>query len=55
MPQLNPTPWFAIMVFSWVVFLAIIPPKILAHTYPNEPAHQSSEKMMMEPWAWPWF
>nr|AAX77268.1 ATPase 8 [Cottus cf. cognatus UAIC 11746.01] len=54
MPQLNPTPWFAILVFSWLVFLVIIPPKVMAHTFPNEPTLQSAEKPKTEPWTWPW-
>nr|AAP75465.1 ATP synthase 8 [Pomacentrus vaiuli]QUJ18500.1 ATP synthase protein 8 [Pomacentrus vaiuli] len=54
MPQLNPAPWFAILVFSWLVFLTVIPPKVLAHTTPNDPTHQSAEKPKTEPWTWPW-
>nr|UXB57266.1 ATP synthase F0 subunit 8 [Siphateles bicolor]UXB57435.1 ATP synthase F0 subunit 8 [Siphateles bicolor eurysoma]UXB58020.1 ATP synthase F0 subunit 8 [Siphateles bicolor] len=54
MPQLNPNPWFAILVFSWVVFLTIIPTKVLNHTTPNEPAPMSEEKHKTEPWNWPW-
>nr|YP_003058356.1 ATP synthase F0 subunit 8 [Oryzias luzonensis]BAH84884.1 ATPase subunit 8 [Oryzias luzonensis] len=54
MPQLNPAPWFAIMVFSWLVFLAVIPPKILTHHFPNEPAPQSVKKTKAQTWTWPW-
>nr|WNH24022.1 ATP synthase F0 subunit 8 [Stomias affinis] len=54
MPQLNPAPWFAILVFAWLVFLIIIPPKVLAHTFPNEPAPLSTDKTKTEPWNWPW-
>nr|YP_003331111.1 ATP synthase F0 subunit 8 [Talismania bifurcata]BAI50316.1 ATPase subunits 8 [Talismania bifurcata] len=54
MPQLNPAPWFAILMFSWFVFLTVIPPKILAHTFANEPATLSTEKTKPEPWNWPW-
>nr|YP_010956410.1 ATP synthase F0 subunit 8 [Hyporhamphus meeki]WMY89503.1 ATP synthase F0 subunit 8 [Hyporhamphus meeki]WNH22002.1 ATP synthase F0 subunit 8 [Hyporhamphus unifasciatus]WNH22093.1 ATP synthase F0 subunit 8 [Hyporhamphus meeki] len=54
MPQLNPAPWFAILVFTWLVFLAFIPPKVLAHTFPNEPASQSTKTPKTEPWNWPW-
>nr|QUJ18403.1 ATP synthase protein 8 [Chrysiptera taupou] len=54
MPQLNPAPWLLIMLFSWVVFLIIIPPKILSHATPNEPTLQSIETPKAEPWAWPW-
>ncbi|NP_008294.1 ATP synthase F0 subunit 8 (mitochondrion) [Oncorhynchus nerka] len=54
MPQLNPAPWFAILVFSWLVFLTVIPPKVLGHTFTNEPTSQSTEKAKPEPWNWPW-
>nr|AAP75245.1 ATP synthase 8 [Chromis multilineata]AGR91770.1 ATP synthetase subunit 8 [Chromis multilineata]AGR91772.1 ATP synthetase subunit 8 [Chromis multilineata]AGR91774.1 ATP synthetase subunit 8 [Chromis multilineata]AGR91776.1 ATP synthetase subunit 8 [Chromis multilineata] len=55
MPQLNPAPWFLIMVFSWLIFLTILPPKILAHLSPNEPTLQSTEKPQTESWNWPWY
>ncbi|YP_003434313.1 ATP synthase F0 subunit 8 (mitochondrion) [Cheilinus undulatus] len=54
MPQLNPTPWFAILIFTWLVFLTIIPPKVSTHTFPNEPTSRSTEKPQTEPWNWPW-
>nr|WNH17295.1 ATP synthase F0 subunit 8 [Decapterus punctatus] len=54
MPQLNPAPWFAILTFSWLIFLTVIPPKVMAHTFPNEPAPQSAEKPKTSPWTWPW-
>nr|ALD50850.1 ATP synthase F0 subunit 8 [Sander vitreus] len=55
MPQLNPTPWLAILVFTWLVFLIIIPTKVMAHAYPNEPATQSTEKPKKEAWTWSWY
>nr|WNH17906.1 ATP synthase F0 subunit 8 [Kuhlia sandvicensis] len=54
MPQLNPAPWFAILTFSWVVFLAILPSKVIAHTFPNEPTSQATKKAETDPWNWPW-
>nr|YP_003734654.1 ATP synthase F0 subunit 8 [Pellona flavipinnis]BAJ09830.1 ATPase subunits 8 [Pellona flavipinnis] len=54
MPQLNPAPWFLILIFSWFVFLTILPPKILAHKFSNEPT-TSTEKSKPEPWNWPWY
>nr|YP_009243186.1 ATP synthase F0 subunit 8 [Etroplus suratensis]AMR00361.1 ATP synthase F0 subunit 8 [Etroplus suratensis]AOR40966.1 ATPase subunit 8 [Etroplus suratensis] len=54
MPQLNPAPWFAILVFAWLIFLTIIPPKILGHSFPNEPTPQSTQKPQTESWTWPW-
>nr|WNH20052.1 ATP synthase F0 subunit 8 [Thalassoma trilobatum]WNH20897.1 ATP synthase F0 subunit 8 [Thalassoma purpureum] len=54
MPQLNPSPWFGILMFSWFIFLTLIPPKVLAHTFPNEPTSQSTETSPSAPWTWPW-
>nr|YP_010892714.1 ATP synthase F0 subunit 8 [Craterocephalus fluviatilis]ADX31742.1 ATPase subunit 8 [Craterocephalus fluviatilis]ADX31745.1 ATPase subunit 8 [Craterocephalus fluviatilis]ADX31748.1 ATPase subunit 8 [Craterocephalus fluviatilis]ADX31751.1 ATPase subunit 8 [Craterocephalus fluviatilis]ADX31754.1 ATPase subunit 8 [Craterocephalus fluviatilis] len=55
MPQLNPSPWFALLVFTWLIFLIIIPPKVLAHISPNEPTIHSAEKPKTQPWNWPWY
>nr|YP_007475245.1 ATP synthase F0 subunit 8 [Oxyurichthys formosanus]AGC93479.1 ATP synthase F0 subunit 8 [Oxyurichthys formosanus] len=54
MPQLNPAPWFAILVFSWLVFLTIVVPKVLSHTIPNEPVPQDSDTLETTAWPWPW-
>nr|WNH23068.1 ATP synthase F0 subunit 8 [Otophidium dormitator] len=54
MPQLNPDPWFMIMICTWAVLLVIIPPKILAHNYPNEPTAKSTKTTHSNPWTLPW-
>uniref|UniRef100_UPI0030FEE1F0 ATP synthase F0 subunit 8 n=1 Tax=Menticirrhus americanus TaxID=278734 RepID=UPI0030FEE1F0 len=54
MPQLNPSPWLAILVFSWLTFLTLVPPKIMAHIFPNEPSPQSTEMFKTGIWNWPW-
>nr|WNH21690.1 ATP synthase F0 subunit 8 [Starksia lepicoelia] len=54
MPQLNPAPWFAILVFTWLVFTTIIPPKVLAHTFPHEPTTITAEEIKTESWNWQW-
>nr|YP_010892688.1 ATP synthase F0 subunit 8 [Ambassis agassizii]WJQ22015.1 ATP synthase F0 subunit 8 [Ambassis agassizii]WJQ22028.1 ATP synthase F0 subunit 8 [Ambassis agassizii] len=54
MPQLNPAPWFSILVFSWLVFLLLLPAKVMAHQTPNEPSPQSTENPQTSPWNWPW-
>nr|YP_009312130.1 ATP synthase F0 subunit 8 [Chagunius chagunio]BAV71501.1 ATPase subunit 8 [Chagunius chagunio] len=54
MPQLNPSPWFAILLLSWMTFLIIIPAKVLAHNSPNEPVPVSTEEHKTEPWTWSW-
>nr|YP_010937969.1 ATP synthase F0 subunit 8 [Pegasus sinensis]WKY95824.1 ATP synthase F0 subunit 8 [Pegasus sinensis] len=51
MPQLNPSPWFLIMLFSWLVLLTLVFPKIMQHESTNEPAHQSAKALMTTPWA----
>nr|YP_009431892.1 ATP synthase F0 subunit 8 [Johnius carouna]ATA66316.1 ATP synthase F0 subunit 8 [Johnius carouna] len=54
MPQLNPSPWLAIMMLSWLTFLIIVPPKIMTHLYPNGFVSRSSEELKMSTWNWPW-
>nr|YP_009348687.1 ATPase subunit 8 [Opsopoeodus emiliae]BAW88136.1 ATPase subunit 8 [Opsopoeodus emiliae] len=54
MPQLNPNPWFAILVFSWLIFLTIIPLKVLNHLTPNEPVLMNEDKHSTDSWNWPW-
>nr|WNH37465.1 ATP synthase F0 subunit 8 [Serranus annularis] len=55
MPQLNPSPWFAIMFFSWLVFLTIVIPKIMNHSYPNDLSSQDAKAFDYDTWSWPWF
>nr|YP_010956813.1 ATP synthase F0 subunit 8 [Prionotus evolans]WMY89932.1 ATP synthase F0 subunit 8 [Prionotus evolans] len=54
MPQLNPSPWFATIIFTWLVFLVILPSKVMAHEFPNEPTLLSAKMPKTEPWTWPW-
>ncbi|YP_138244.1 ATP synthase F0 subunit 8 (mitochondrion) [Myxocyprinus asiaticus] len=54
MPQLNPAPWFAILVFSWMIFLTIAPTGMVNHVFTNEPTPVSAEKHKNESWDWPW-
>nr|YP_010360235.1 ATP synthase F0 subunit 8 [Opsarius caudiocellatus]UNQ32319.1 ATP synthase F0 subunit 8 [Opsarius caudiocellatus] len=54
MPQLNPDPWFFTLVLSWVVFLTIIPTKVLAYIQPNEPALMDADSHKFGSWNWPW-
>nr|WRM53584.1 ATP synthase F0 subunit 8 [Rubricatochromis lifalili] len=55
MPQLNLSPWFTIMIFSWLLFSAAIPPKLIAHAFPDHPAFQLPGGAEPLHWAWPWF
>nr|BBA12801.1 ATPase subunit 8 [Kraemeria cunicularia] len=54
MPQLNPAPWFYILVFSWLVILTLVIPKVNAHLSTNSPHPQSTKIPKTTPWAWPW-
>nr|ACV95825.1 ATP synthase subunit 8 [Macrodon ancylodon] len=54
MPQLDPTPWLAIMAFTWLVFLVALPPKIMAHLFSNEATSQDTETSKTQTWNWPW-
>nr|YP_009117090.1 ATP synthase F0 subunit 8 [Pelotretis flavilatus]AGI78925.1 ATP synthase F0 subunit 8 [Pelotretis flavilatus] len=54
MPQLNPSPWFAILVFSWLIFLTIIPMKIIKHIFPNAMTALSTKAPITMTWYWPW-
>nr|YP_220645.1 ATP synthase F0 subunit 8 [Latimeria menadoensis]ACX31753.1 ATP synthase F0 subunit 8 [Latimeria menadoensis]BAD90820.1 ATPase subunits 8 [Latimeria menadoensis] len=54
MPQLNPSPWLLILLFSWFIFLTMLPSKTQLHTFPNMPSTQNMCKQEPEPWTWPW-
>nr|AAP41253.1 ATPase subunit 8 [Strongylura n. sp. EEEB-2000]AAP41255.1 ATPase subunit 8 [Strongylura n. sp. EEEB-2000] len=54
MPQLNPAPWFITLLLTWSVFLIILPPKIMAHTFPNDFYLQNVESVKTNTWTWPW-
>nr|YP_001650727.1 ATP synthase F0 subunit 8 [Eurypegasus draconis]BAF74942.1 ATPase subunit 8 [Eurypegasus draconis] len=54
MPQLNPSPWFLIMLFSWLVLLVLVFPKIMQHTTPNEPLQQDVKTLTTSPWTHQW-
>nr|AVP74359.1 ATP synthase F0 subunit 8 [Sphyrna zygaena] len=54
MPQLNPNPWFLILLFSWIVFLTILPNKVMNHLFNKNPTLESTEKPKPNPWNWPW-
>nr|YP_009659094.1 ATP synthase F0 subunit 8 [Gephyrocharax atracaudatus]QCQ81479.1 ATP synthase F0 subunit 8 [Gephyrocharax atracaudatus]QYJ09238.1 ATP synthase F0 subunit 8 [Gymnocorymbus ternetzi] len=54
MPQLILNPWFSILVMSWVIFLTIIPSKIMNHYFNNEPEAASTHKPKTQAWDWTW-
>nr|AAM98711.1 ATPase subunit 8 [Setophaga petechia]AAV63608.1 ATP synthase 8 [Setophaga caerulescens]AAV63658.1 ATP synthase 8 [Setophaga graciae]ABI14591.1 ATP synthase 8 [Setophaga coronata]AIC37461.1 ATPase8 [Setophaga pitiayumi graysoni] len=54
MPQLNPNPWFFIMLTSWLTFSLIIQPKLLSFVSMNPPSSKPSIAPTTTPWTWPW-
>nr|ABU68953.1 ATP synthase subunit 8 [Ispidina lecontei] len=54
MPQLNPNPWFYIMLLSWLAFSLIIQPKITTFTSTNSPTNKTHTPTKTSPWTWPW-
>nr|YP_009114948.1 ATP synthase F0 subunit 8 [Goniurosaurus luii]AIZ35726.1 ATP synthase F0 subunit 8 [Goniurosaurus luii] len=54
MPQLNPAPWFTTLLFTWMILLLLLKPKLLQMMYLKTPKiTQSNFKNPM--WTWPWF
>nr|YP_009116437.1 ATP synthase F0 subunit 8 [Periparus ater]AJD76931.1 ATP synthase F0 subunit 8 [Periparus ater] len=54
MPQLNPNPWFFIMLTSWLTFSLIIQPKLLSFVSTNPPSNKTPSTTTTTPWTWPW-
>nr|YP_009001950.1 ATP synthase F0 subunit 8 [Colistium nudipinnis]AFH09377.1 ATP synthase F0 subunit 8 [Colistium nudipinnis] len=55
MPQLNPAPWLAILIFTWIVFVLVMPEMVMKYSFPNEMTVQSAKAFGTEAWNWPWF
>nr|YP_008815300.1 ATP synthase F0 subunit 8 [Spheniscus demersus]YP_009442050.1 ATP synthase F0 subunit 8 [Spheniscus mendiculus]YP_009442975.1 ATP synthase F0 subunit 8 [Spheniscus humboldti]AAT72187.1 ATP synthase F0 subunit 8 [Spheniscus demersus]AAT72188.1 ATP synthase F0 subunit 8 [Spheniscus humboldti]AGO90240.1 ATP synthase F0 subunit 8 [Spheniscus demersus]AJO68682.1 ATP synthase F0 subunit 8 [Spheniscus humboldti]AON77380.1 ATP synthase F0 subunit 8 [Spheniscus humboldti] len=53
MPQLNPNPWFLIMLTSWLTFSLIIQPKLMTFISTNHPT-KTPTTTKTTPWPWPW-
>nr|ABC58127.1 ATPase subunit 8 [Zosterops borbonicus borbonicus]QFG71069.1 ATP synthase F0 subunit 8 [Zosterops borbonicus] len=54
MPQLNPNPWFFIMLSSWLTYSLIIQPKLLTFVTSNPPSNKTMTTTNTTPWTWPW-
>nr|YP_009991912.1 ATP synthase F0 subunit 8 [Nothocercus nigrocapillus]QNN84786.1 ATP synthase F0 subunit 8 [Nothocercus nigrocapillus] len=54
MPQLNPHPWFLIMISSWLIFLLIMQPKTSSAYLTNHPSSKTKPIHMPPSWSWPW-
>nr|QXU60298.1 ATP synthase F0 subunit 8 [Pternistis ahantensis] len=53
MPQLNPNPWFVIMLMTWFTFSLLIQPKLLSFITMNNPTNKTTTTKPT-PWTWPW-
>nr|YP_009584266.1 ATP synthase F0 subunit 8 [Rallus aquaticus]YP_010570495.1 ATP synthase F0 subunit 8 [Rallus indicus]QBL56294.1 ATP synthase F0 subunit 8 [Rallus aquaticus]UZG66008.1 ATP synthase F0 subunit 8 [Rallus indicus] len=54
MPQLNPQPWFYIMLLSWLALSLIIQPKLLSFLHTNPIHNKPPSSTKDQPWTWPW-
>nr|YP_009423881.1 ATP synthase F0 subunit 8 [Circus melanoleucos]AMW02870.1 ATP synthase F0 subunit 8 [Circus melanoleucos] len=54
MPQLNPAPWFPIMLLSWLAYTLIIQPKLLSFISTNTPSNKLTTTTHTHSWNWPW-
>nr|AET84009.1 ATPase 8 [Sceloporus samcolemani] len=55
MPQLNPSPWFLIMLLVWATLMIIFLNKTLIMLYPNHPTETPLETKHLSSWTWPWY
>nr|AKJ76918.1 ATP synthase F0 subunit 8 [Uma notata] len=55
MPQLNPSPWFLILLMTWAMLMVVFLNKTLNLILPNSPTKQESETKHLTPWTWPWY
>nr|YP_010176524.1 ATP synthase F0 subunit 8 [Phrynoglossus myanhessei]QSQ72197.1 ATP synthase F0 subunit 8 [Phrynoglossus myanhessei] len=53
MPQLTPDPWLFIFLFSWLIFIFMIPKKILNHKFLSTPTTKIMATSSVN-WTWPW-
>nr|ACS37161.1 ATP synthase F0 subunit 8 [Schistometopum thomense] len=53
MPQLNPSPWFLIMISSWIIMLTIALTKTIKYESTNY-NFQTTLYKHFTPWNWPW-
>nr|YP_009170384.1 ATP synthase F0 subunit 8 [Conolophus subcristatus]ALE29382.1 ATP synthase F0 subunit 8 [Conolophus subcristatus] len=54
MPQLNPSPWFLILLLTWTVLMTALLNKTLRSKLPNSPTPKEYEQNPPETWTWPW-
>nr|AEX10803.1 ATPase8 [Phrynosoma orbiculare]AEX10821.1 ATPase8 [Phrynosoma orbiculare] len=54
MPQLNPSPWFLILLMTWAMLMIIFLNKTLSTLFPNTPTENQLKTKPLTPWIWPW-
>nr|YP_010386988.1 ATP synthase F0 subunit 8 [Eutropis multifasciata]QXG82715.1 ATP synthase F0 subunit 8 [Eutropis multifasciata]UPO66919.1 ATP synthase F0 subunit 8 [Eutropis multifasciata]UZC57559.1 ATP synthase F0 subunit 8 [Eutropis multifasciata]UZC57572.1 ATP synthase F0 subunit 8 [Eutropis multifasciata] len=54
MPQLNPSPWFLILLLSWMTLLMMFKTKALSIAQENTPVPPTTTKQQTTSWTWPW-
>nr|QZL29550.1 ATPase subunit 8 [Electrophorus electricus]QZL29554.1 ATPase subunit 8 [Electrophorus electricus]BAK41957.1 ATPase subunit 8 [Electrophorus electricus] len=52
MPQLDPSPWFPVLLLTWIIFITIPPLKLMKYNHINEPTHMNPTSP--KTWTWPW-
>nr|YP_010515096.1 ATP synthase F0 subunit 8 [Phyllomedusa bahiana]UXL87082.1 ATP synthase F0 subunit 8 [Phyllomedusa bahiana] len=53
MPQLDPSPWFLILMSSWIILILFAPAKMSKFINLNSPTMKAN-KTITKPWFWPW-
>nr|WAB69921.1 ATP synthase F0 subunit 8 [Osteocephalus yasuni] len=53
MPQLDPMPWFSILIITWLILILFSPIKVSKYQNLNDPNHKTY-KGLNKPWFWPW-
>nr|WNH19857.1 ATP synthase F0 subunit 8 [Scombrolabrax heterolepis]BAN83663.1 ATPase subunit 8 [Scombrolabrax heterolepis] len=54
MPQLQTRWWYPMLMFSWLAYLAFMPPKLLTRTFPKDPTDGAPFQAKVTPWQLPW-
>uniref|UniRef100_UPI0030E38492 ATP synthase F0 subunit 8 n=1 Tax=Megalechis thoracata TaxID=245781 RepID=UPI0030E38492 len=54
MPQLDPTPWFPILLLSWFMLLTIVTNKTLNYTVTNNIGPLNPHNLETKTWEWTW-
>nr|ALL96726.1 ATP synthase subunit 8 [Odontobutis obscura] len=54
MPQLSPAAWLMIWLFTWLVFITVLPPMVQTHITPNKLNERNTLKPKTEYWNWRW-